>query len=84
MTSAPGESSIRRIPQSSTQLIQIRTLRSQSFLSSEHGFGGDRQRASEAGQKGGSASYEVRSSDLVSRDCPLTFPLFCSIERRID
>ncbi|KAL7005823.1 hypothetical protein EMMF5_004559 [Cystobasidiomycetes sp. EMM_F5] len=29
-----------------------------SRVSSEHGFGGDRQRASESGQKGGSASYE--------------------------
>ncbi|KAJ9115894.1 hypothetical protein QFC22_005037 [Naganishia vaughanmartiniae] len=26
--------------------------------SSEHGFGGDRERASEAGKKGGSASYD--------------------------
>lgn len=31
-----------------------------SRVSSEHGFGGDRQLASEAGRKGGSASYEVR------------------------
>ncbi|CAD6576587.1 MAG: hypothetical protein CYPHOPRED_006040 [Cyphobasidiales sp. Tagirdzhanova-0007] len=29
-----------------------------SRVSSEHGFGGDRERASEAGKKGGSASYE--------------------------
>ncbi|KAK9895797.1 hypothetical protein P389DRAFT_195925 [Cystobasidium minutum MCA 4210] len=27
-------------------------------MSSEHGFGGDRERASAAGQKGGSASYD--------------------------
>ncbi|KAL7418284.1 hypothetical protein Q5752_006740 [Cryptotrichosporon argae] len=27
-------------------------------MSSEHGFGGDRERASEAGRQGGSASYE--------------------------
>lgn len=27
-------------------------------MSSEHGFGGDRELASEAGQQGGSASYE--------------------------
>lgn len=31
-----------------------------SRVSSEHGFGGDRERASKEGQKGGSASYEVR------------------------
>lgn len=27
-------------------------------VSSEHGFGGDKERAQEAGQKGGKASYD--------------------------
>ncbi|WWC86552.1 uncharacterized protein L201_001429 [Kwoniella dendrophila CBS 6074] len=31
---------------------------SDNRVSSEHGFGGDRERAQEAGQKGGSASYD--------------------------
>lgn len=58
-TSAPGESlseASRRQTSSDADALPFST----TSPSSEHGFGGDRQRASEAGQKGGSASYEVR------------------------